>query len=475
MLSSMQQSSVMARAIALPGEYGAFRLPTVDAPRSSVASLKDQYTLTGNTGTPSGFSPHDTLLAYYGQPGRLAMIQTNWPTIVYYYLYMNNPKVSGPTQSWIIIPQPISGSEATTLDWPVLYGTAVGNEAPHGRTMATGRSRDGNFILMDKGDSVVTLGNTTWSSSAVGNLKFEVFRYASTDDEPTLVAEKTIDLDGGQLLHGTTLFTAAYAGYYKLVYTGAYLTSGTIASSNNAVSLQLLVAAATGTYSRWLQRSAIDLDPASNGDLNIAQNARVNAGSMLVTNTSAVINRQGTVLAARFRRTDVFNVSEANLALAAEKYTGDAAKGVYTFKEFTSYAEQFRTSGGINTGFWFDLDYHDFFHFVVISGGAEPNVFTLTFDTVMEFQTDVGRYAKATCSDDFSALVAARKMVNSNPHWFYENPSHMEAIYNFLRTVGTRSIGAARTYGPAAARAASILHPAGAPAYEALAQFLRLV
>lgn len=478
-LKMNDQRCKLAECIALPGSTNGFRLPTVDAPRTSVMVTRDQYTISNTNTAPLNWNNGDLLVAFFGQPGRLAMMYGT-TTVGQYLLNFSayNAATGTPTTSldWTISPAAIAGNFEISQPWPLTSATTTG-PGPHGKTMALGLSGadDNMFIWMNAGDTISTNG-TSWTSTAVGNIVFQIVRWAGKSTPEFINSNTTITLVSGNVPNGSIVYSAGVPAYYQVIFAGFYFTSGGITSTNNSIRLALNCNATTG----WSQRSMVDLDPGQGGDPTIGECIRVNACSLLMSNTTAEINKQGTVLAARLKA-DLFSaVTPDLLARAAEKYSGPAANGVYTFKEFAVENEAFKVSATVAPALFFDLNTDEFFHFIQIScpnaGTGGVNTYTVSIDTVVEFKSDSARYRKATSGFRADDLILARRHINSVPNWFYENPNHMADLYNFIRRGAAGAYRAAKFVAPAAnhmAAAASMVHPGGAAAYELLAQLLR--
>lgn len=463
----------VAHSISLPGEYSQLRLPTASAPRTSVCSLKDQVTLTcANASATNTFAAGTMSMAYFGQPARLAMVTTALTTGNYDLIFGVGASAS---DSWNLVPTALNSSVTTysiDAEWPLLNALArVGTTPPHGGALPVGRGVSGAYIFMNIGDTITNF-TTTWTSSMVGNYTWHIYRFLDVGVNPGVYAFKTAALTAGQIA-STAIFTATVPGYYKLKFAEFELSSGAMSSTGNIIKLALNCNATVG----WRHISMADLDQTTSGDANLGVSCRPSAASVLITNTTAAINRQGTVLAARIRAIPFTEMTPAALAGRGEKYTGDACNGCYSFKEFTQYGEKFRE---VTTpySYSFDIDYDDHYHFITISCpsvATMANTYTVSFDTILEFITDVGRYPKATSSFTFDDLFEARRLLNSNPHWFYENPTHMARIYNFVRD-GIKGVGKfAQRIAPYAATAASAIDPPGAPGYAALSRMFRAV
>lgn len=464
-----REEKLLAMAMGLPNEVGALRFPTKDAPRTAVMSALDQRTITASNSTLSPWTAGDVLVAFYGQPGRLAMVYASITSPSYYPLLFSGP--SGQSSNWTLSTDVIAGSIEPNSVWPlVATDTFTSGAYIHGKTMAVGMSAGVGYLWMNVNDAIGVV-SAAGTSNLVGTAVFEIHQWVGRDTE-VQVKQVNLTLSGG-LVPAGNLFIASSNGYYAVHFMGYLVTSGSTTTATS-VTLRLTCNATTG----WTQVSMGDLDVNANGDPSIGEEVRVNACSMLLTNTTSILNRQGTVLAARVRANDFTSMSPAILAKVAEKYTGDAALGVYTFKEFSDYAEKFQNVviTDSSKGLVYDLDMDDYFHFVQITCpnvATAANTFTLSFSTILEFKTDVARYAKDVSPLNEANLIAARKLINSRPEWFYENPLHASQIYDFIRNLGAKALRGAAYVAPAAAKVASMYNPAGAPGYEMLAQMLR--
>jgi hypothetical protein len=165
----------------------------------------------------------------------------------------------------------------------------------------------------------------------------------------------------------------------------------------------------------------------------------------------------------------------------AEKFTGRAATGCYTFREFAIEDEPFDAAvtniadNAAVGGPRFNLDVDEFVHimqFTNPNAATAPNAYEITVDMTIEFRSDLSRYPKSVSDYVYTDLILARKMVNARPEWFYENPLHMRDIYGLIKRVGAGVARGIKTVAPYAATAASAVDPAHAAGYHALAGLL---
>jgi hypothetical protein len=467
---------VLAMAIALPSEATVLRMPTVDAPRTSAAKLRDQYTLNVVDGAPPSFDNGDMCIALYGQPGRVGMI---WNRLYSGHYRCRFPVISFNTsgaddQFWYWLSGTVVadyGVVGLSDMWPICGATLTLGSPTHGNQLPIGKSNGVGYVFMNKNDYLIT-NESIGSSTLEGTVFFTVHKWSGVNG-PTIAA-KSIDLPlvEGKLLTNSTVYIAPVAGYYSLEVESMNITAG-----SNTSSIGTSFSVYTGATTGWQQHHLGDIDVTNSGDVSLAEESRSVATSILITNTSSVLSRQGTVLAARLRGVDAMDVTPTVLSKSAEKYTGEAAKGVYTFMEFSTVREQFASHVQGDKYLSYNLDIDDYYHFIHITCPgwiSSPNTYTISYDTILEFKTDSSRYSKAVSQLDYNALIAARRMINANPNWFYENPQHMAALYNWITNkVGAVARGARRYAGPVSGGLA-VMDPARAPLYHMLGKMLQL-
>lgn len=462
--SSYRGLNACALAIALPEAHPAVRLPTVDMPRSSTVTLRDTLSIS----TPShasqynGFEPGTLLYAHYGQPGRLALYTKSFDANLVYKAKFNNINSTW-SNNWRLLS--VSSTTNVELDepWPYVGSVHVSGEMLHGNTLPYGTAHGLSFMLINT-DDVIGFATTGWGTGS-GSVSFTINVWDAPGATPTMVTQHTHTVTSGV---GVSTYNFSRPGYYNVLVSRLSVTAGTV-PAGAGVSVSVTTVGSL-TVPRWANVTMGDLDPLNAGDTNMAENVRVNSSSFLMTNTSSALNKQGTVIAARIREHLPFGQTPTTLARMAEKYVNEAAYGVYSFKEFDSDAEKFgnfAADGHLS----FDLDYSGYYHYVSISNPSDTaNVYSVSLDTTLEFKTDIARYSKNISTMQHGDLIEARRLLNSNPHWFYENPLHMKQIYGFVKQLAQRAVKGARMVAPYALQAASVVDPQRAPLYQALRQ-----
>lgn len=474
------QAKLLAMSIALPGEVEAYRLPTVEMPRTSVASLRDVWALTTPQASPVGWPAGDMLIGLYGQPGRSLMFYSK--TLASASTYNMWFGQNGLVCRVVTQVNHLLGLGDENTDWRPTVGIAVGGLGPHGPSLSIGYSPTATkqFVFLDIGDKIDVLpgiwNDGATNSTMTGSVAWDVYQWMGPDEPAKIYGGIVTTITAGSSVLGT--FTSATAGYFAITFRGVIgWTSGSLLFNSGPVGVNVVT---NGSLDRWHMHPLSDLDPNNQGDVNIASRARVDAASLLLTNTSALTNRQGNILAARVRSLDLLQITATSFSRMAEKYENDAALGCYTFKSFSEEAAQFNDHHNVvpavpsATGLSYDLDYDDFYHVIRVSSViTTPNNFALTLNTTIEFQTDIPRYMKDVSDFDYAALVMARRIVNSEVTWFYENPLHMSDIYGFIRNAA-RGVGRlVQNVAPYAAAVGSIANPSGAGSYHALSAALQ--
>lgn len=470
LMGRSQGTVACAMAIALPATNPSVRLPSVEMPRTGIMTLRDMNTLN----TPSGSGqlldyPLGTILyAHYGQPGRAAVFTKMADSLGTYSCKFNNSGFSTSDKHWYITKTslPANDTYVVAQRWPYLGADYTSGNQFHGPSLPCGSATSGNYIFMNTNDQLLV---KFYGNSFVGNLTYSVYRYDSPNSPPSQVHTVTrIVTTAATPSDSHTILNTWGPGHYAMVWDEVQTTTGLITSSSYAT-VDLNVQSSS-TTPKWCNMALGDVDPKNSGDINLAECVRVNASSFLISNTTANLTKQGTIIAARVRDHFPYALTSSNLGKLAEKYNDRAQKGVYSFKEFSETEEKFTNNadeGHLN----YDLDYPGYYHFVSITNpnySTAPNSYTLSIDTTLEFRTDIARYNKGVSQLNHHELIEARRIINSNPTWFYENPLHMSDIYGFMR----RGASLAKQYGPAALDAAAILDPGRAAIYRTARQLM---
>jgi hypothetical protein len=481
-LAPASRSSIARRAAAshveqlmlglmVPAECPNLRAPTTDMPRTSVLTTRDVYVASTPTGTADGFVTGDMVVIFFGQPGRTVLVFSPGGSTEQYAVYFPDG-----TSAWTLNTAGTLGIGTWKFDtfWDA-QGCYLSTGTLHGPSLALGFSSGFGYVFMDSGDTLQLTTPAAWGT-ATGTVGFSFWKYVGQGMVPKSISSITQPLTAGTMQ--MVIFGPTTPGYYIAKLERIDVTANTVPDFSGVTVKLNVLGKSTG---RWHHYCNSDIDIKQSGDPNIGEDCRVVSASCLVTNTTSVMNAQGTVIAARVRDTLGFDVTAVKLGRMAEKYTGRAATGCYTFREFSIEDEPFTScvTGGVevnsNTLPRFDLDVDEFVHlmeFTNPNASTAPNAYEISVDLTIEFRTDLSRYNKEVSKFNYNELILARQMINARPEWFYENPVHMKDIYGFIKKVGAAAARGVQTIAPYAATAASAVDPAHSAGYHALAALL---
>lgn len=478
--------------MALPEEHPKLRLPTACVSRTAVLTLKDNLTL--NTSLRSETeAPGVSYVALLGQPGRSMMVKTerllrrtNVNDATAYLLHFSTPLGRDSSKWHLKLPPPEGAADGPTwnvnIPWTVIKGVSTGNitNPLHGKVMPAGRTATRDWIFMNAGETLYLHHTSTWDLPAnqqlwSGQVRFTI-DFATDGTNPTQV----ISNEGAVITGDAKVnYTAPVSGHYSVTFT--VIDTTTISSGQFSPEYGLygmtweaylkapfVGTSATLTTNYW----SIVTHRTLEGDSDIVNAARVTACSLLASNTTAEMYKQGTITAARVHDREPWDISDDDLEGYSERYSAPASLGVYTFLEVTEQMEEYRdhaSTASHYTGLRYDLELPGPLHFIRFEAPTTaPNIFRLALVSTVEFRTDSQKYANGTAPGTVLDLQAARRLLNSRPEWFYHNPEHMARIYRLLGNLGR----GAKRFAPMAARVAGILNPANAGAYNLLASGL---
>lgn len=492
----------IAYALALPSHHTAIRFPDQNAESTDVKGFKFVNRLTHpSTGNTSyGFDSTDFLIILFGQPACM-------------YMYWRDPVISAYT-AWMCY----QGSNGADLYGQVatLFQRQNGGDAVYNVTRVWDLSlpvpivgMSGNagffhgaylpgavygllpeyFIYMNRGDTIVLEFIVTYSNALTGysgNLTVEIYTY-DLPGKPLVKGMQYTGLAaaGSSALGGETRIAlpasngrvelnieANNAGWYAFTVTQMELAS--LAPGGGVDMLQVDAAMSAGVEAGWSVACSPDflsstVVPIATGIPQLAENARVNACSLLITNTTSLLNRGGSVNAARIAYNNArpeFLTKDQLMGTAEDTYTGDAANGVYTFMENTEWtAERHRCATG--AGPLLTLGNNSKYHYIAITA-ALPQTYTVTCNFIMEYKVaSVVLANNCTADGRLQDLLDARRLINESPEWFFENPLHMSQIFSWIK----KGAKAFLHYAPTALTAAGAA--SGNPAFFALAAAMK--
>jgi len=478
-------------ALLLAAPVHAFKLPTSERLRSSAAHIKNIFTAgTVTTSSPPQWGSSgniDTVVCFFGQPGRAVTLWSSVGAVCNYTCRFQSdtgatggtPGVQTDTTYWY----PVGGTTALTATatamteagyWP-FYGASYlsGSSQPHGSWISAGISASVPYVFLNAGDAI-SLSIDTSGATMAGTVGFTLMQWVDAKSPPgtantALSGFFGLTLTGAGSTGNVLTQTAVAAGYYTLSFNEINLTSGTC----TYVRVQATIVTASGN--QWCTYTMADFlgSPANSSGLGsvLGDKARVNGASLLMTNTTPVLNAGGTILAARTHSTENFwALSRAKLLAKRDPYTGRAEAGCYTFMESTQRTRTYAQHSVLN-GCVFDLDFDDHYNVIAITNPSTGSqTFTCTVEMAVEFETDcplfVGKCLLGVPEDN---LTQATAIINSVPEWFFENPMHMSDLYQWAK----RGASNFARIGPAISAAVAPHAPAAAAGISGLVNLMR--
>lgn len=482
----------LAALIAMPTRP--FRLPTVERQRTAVCHLRQLQTVTtGTTVVPPVWGSqnvNDLIMAFYGQPGRLALLWTATTAGAQYsavFTMLGNsmfstantyPNYQGNT--WFIL-EPSASITLTTepfpfgISWPLTgFGYYQGGTSrPHGDYYASGNDTGNNYIFMNATD-VLTIFLTSAGASMAGNLMMSVWQWQGPKQNPAPAApgggNLKWTLSAGGTANDSLTFTASQAGYYTVMLDSFHLTAGSVAELKATASITC------NATNGWSHFSAKDFLGApyniSGAGPIIGRESRVNGASCLMTNVTPHIYRGGAFIGCRVMAdTPVWVLSRAALEDKKNVTTHDGGLGAYSFMESTENRHQYYRHSEVNA-LQFDLSDNSLYNVFVFSPpAASAQTFEITFELAVEYQSDAPvantmTYAGPGTAND---MAVANGIINSVPAWFFENPMHMSDIYGWVKR-GAKSF---MKHAPGIAAGMSGTMPSAAAGLGGLVQLMR--
>lgn len=253
--SAYKSLTPVALAIALPSEHPGIRLPTLDMPRTSVATLRDTLAVTTpNAASYNGFEAGTFLMAHYGQPGRLGLytkVQT--ADSVYTAKFCNTG--SSWSSTWRAFNNGISGGAGTyslSQDWPYVGATWTSGPTFHGGLLPYGKAESGSYMFLNAGDRLTV--SSASIGTVTGSIQYSVWEYDAPGVAPVHSYTGAVALSGSSV---TITFNAAATGYYKIRLDSIVITAGSVtAGSGFGATLSVLTAATL----KWAHVTMGDID-----------------------------------------------------------------------------------------------------------------------------------------------------------------------------------------------------------------------
>lgn len=443
-----REGLALARQMALPEGPNAslLRVPTVDMPPVAINCSQWTSTLTASTTTLdlSGYpvKSSELMVINYGQPGRAALVgpivsvaAQGAVTTTFRYPTLGGAAVNASVTIQTSTEAMDPGSTHTVLWDPVqVIDAVVPASGPKRRPL--GRSRGRTYVYIDPNEQLLlTYKQGGVTVKPLHSIRVSLYQWGGPHEPHSRVAE----WHSSPIGESAGILTITTSGWYTLDIVSSLADASTVSGE---ITLDVAIAAKVANPARMIHYWNETL-----ANAEIGESCRRTCYTLLISNTTAQMYRSGTVVAGRMLNERFGNpvidsetaggyISSSSVALLNSKYTGQAAKGCFTYMDFDQEAEKFVT--GVNQ--WgnpvCDLDYRGFVNLEVFSQmtlGAEVVAnYLATFTMVTEFRTDNMMFAPTVSSLAHDALVEARRVNNTTPY-FYENPLHMGEIWTSIK------------------------------------------
>lgn len=479
MANTPAMGRALTRFLMLPFDTPGLRLPTVDSP--VVATAQFRYPTAFREFLPTDlWNGISCMAAVFGQPGLTHISGPHFtPDADQHELYFHNPGLTE-TWRWFIEPTaPLWSHDVIEFNapWPL----ADVRKYPTTDRVPILLHENRRYVHMQMADALFFEVSLDGGTTAARDFLFDIT--VLLEDGPHTCDNVKVTVPGGTnaaslLFNGLlTTIPAPTAGvptHLPVPPFGAWvhvalksLTRNSPADVPNNMKVRLSIRTTDFSSPRVKLHYLEDMVSSP----SIAQEMRRTACTLLVTNTSAPIIRQGNVLAARLDCTAAPGLIDlAKFQKAARKHAGDACKGCYTYMEFPKECEEF-VSHVTELGCPLAYFQNTMYNLITITNSnaqSAPNSYMMTCDIAIEFKTESQLWKTDVPYLPFDELVHARRISNST-NYFYDNPLHWSQISRLIE----QAWNGVRKNATKLGTVASIMYPEAAPAIMPLARFLQ--
>lgn len=426
----------LTQLMATPKEANLVRMPTPDMPLVALLRADSVYNVTHNVGSPMGYDVGTVNYYLFGQVGRGLIYGPIVESQAYSYQFFTDYNWVNPVTGGLGAIFPLKKDAFVSVAGQTYTCTSLCDRVgaiAASSSLGTNRPlgiKDGRSWLWCFAGETITFqffwsnnGGSTWTSTGglTGSVTFEILTCDCGNDAYTSSNSSTYTT--GTL--GSMYYTIPINGYYAI--NASFTANGTL-------TVLCGYGATIGQNAGNFIYPMLTL-PQVESAPECAQKCRRTACSLLITNTSAEISQQGNVIAARVRPEYVTGINKTTLMSLADKYTGKAKNGCYTYMDFSQGAERFEDCTDTDTmratkSITYDLSWTEMVHVISITSptpSTAANSYIVTLDAVIEFMTDKPQYSKLVSDGSFDHLIEARRINNMTPY-FFENPLHMADI-----------------------------------------------
>jgi len=391
-------------------------------------------------------NPTPTAPSYYAYQANFSVTSMTWTTSSW-NATGNKSETPVDVLYWTYVP--------TSQTFPLVSGSSivptVASWAPHGQFLYPGSktlpspSAGVSYVFLDKGDTLIT--SCTFAGSTDAGVQIKMYRYSGPQTVDSL--EMTFELSTG-ISSGSQVYNfhpVSSTGYYCLTI------NDTTAGSSDFLSLAVYVYGNGDCFTH----SAL---PSVATDPKFFNNARINAASLLITNTASDLNASGRVTGANFANGSeqwcdhlTADQIKATSTLPSCQTTVQAFKtGLYTYirpvvateMTFQNYASY--SANGVLTQTNFHLDDSRPYTMVYMqcapTAGTSPSTtivpgleFLIHYDAALEYITDTQLVEVHPATGRTVDYMSAMDILRGAPV-FFENPLHLAGLAHIASHVG---------------------------------------
>lgn len=452
LMSNETQGMLLCRQMALPAEQMPVRLPTMNMARTAVGKFLYNHKVYA-TGNITSASPYDTaaqqgftadtetanlMFAVYGQLARTMVSGPYFDEAGTYQILFGKGVQNYTDPGW----SGGSVGESYTVNTmlPIVALDLTAGSAFLGlKRMPIGESNGKSFFFATAGCRLKTA--TYFSLPGAGRITL----YRHTDYNE-IVTVTTADWGSASNTAGQPVLIIPENGHYaiELSYYKCEAASPAWMAAPPVMAFDLVKDTADVRWG-WHMHQMMDLNPVdfTGADSTIGERARRTGCAVLISNVGNAYNKQGETVAGRVQNTKFSDITPELLSTTQEMYTGLAAKGAYTYMDFTEEDEvfedvvKFSNRGGTSPnvtviGMCYKLDRTSPVHVITFQGVYPRNSYFARVHLSVEWFSASQRYPMASPYLDPIHLAEARR-INNSTSYFYENPIHMEDIMRFIR------------------------------------------
>lgn len=482
LMANETQGMLLCRQMALPAEQMPVRLPTMNMARTAVGKFVYNHKVyaTGNVGTTvatydtaccQGFTADtetaNLLFVIYGQLARSMISGPYYQEEGTYRMLFGKSAQQHFDSGWGYGTVGMTYNVNTLLPHVALNWT-VGTPFLGLKRTPVGESNGKAYFFATAGCRIQT--NELFRIPGPGLLNL----WRHTDlNEFSITAN--YQFTAASNAAATTVFTIPENGHYAIEL--AYYSCESLDSYKGGRPYMAFDITKSNSDCNWgwHMHQMLDLNPTDfpAADTSIGERCRRTGCAVLISNVGNAYNKQGETVAGRIQDTRFADITPTLLGTTQEMYTGLAAKGAYTYMDFTEEDEAFEdvtrnVGSAASATTAYKLDRTSPVHVISFQGVYPRNAYFARVHFSVEWFSASQRYPMASPYLDPIHLAEARR-INNSTSYFYENPIHIEDIMRFIR----KGWALARSHAVPISRGIAAAFPEAAPVALPLGRLLQ--